>query len=78
MINILEVFLEPHLYGVHGLSHILGLAVLTSDQIDQIVEFASYFGRNNKCFASGCTFEQATEVLFRTIPAIIVIANFGG
>ncbi len=78
MINILEVFLEPHLYGVHGLSHILGLVVLASDQIDQIVEFASYFGRNNKCSTSGCTFDQVTEVQFRTIPAINVVADFGG
>ncbi len=78
MINILEMFLEPHLYGVHGLSHILGFALLASDQMDQIVEFASYFGRNNKCSTSGCAFDQATDVQFRTISTIIVIADFGG
>ncbi len=52
-----EVFFNPHLYRVHSLSHILRLAFLASDQIDQIVEFASNFRGDYERPASGGTFD---------------------
>ncbi len=57
MFYIFEVFLKPHLYRVHSLSHILGLAFLASDQVDQIVEFASDFRGDYERPASGGTFD---------------------
>ncbi len=43
MFYIIEMLLEPHFDGIARLAYILRFADLASDQIDQIVEFASVY-----------------------------------